>query len=202
MKKMVLLILAFAVLFPAALSAQADSGFKDVFIEAGVTAGLWLGFPAQVWFDGEWHTKQPSVLAKGNVVVYFVDYFYLGTALNLAPYYSYDRYSGNSAGFAEIAALFGIRFFLGEKMAIKTGVEVGYRLTWGNNTESQIDGVGINLNAEFQYKLKGWTLVVNPGFLSQVAGSEEHGGSYYFQSWAPMLYLNVGIAFTLSERKS
>ncbi len=197
-----MILFTFAVsFFPMELFAQEESEFKDIYVEAGASAGLWLSGPSDVWFNGDWHTKSTSPLIKADVVVYLVDYFYLGSSLNFAPSYSFDNiYTDASASFFEFDALLGIRFYLSDKTVLKTGVEVGSRHAWGDYTRSQVDGVGVNLNIELQRSFKDFILVFNPGFLSQVTGSEEYYGNYYFLDWAPIFYLNVGAAFSLMEK--
>jgi opacity protein-like surface antigen len=201
MKKTLIAALTLCLLCAAGLAASPGAGFYGTFIEAEATGGVWLGFPAQVYFDGAWHNKQIAPLIKVGVNVYLTDFFYLGPVFNLVPVYSYDNYyDDNSSGFIEVGAALGIRFIFSEVLALKVGAELGNRFTWGNYTRSQVDGVGVNLNVELQYNLGDVFLVINPGFLSQVAGSEEHGASYYFLSWAPIVFVNVGIAFNLMER--
>ena len=201
MRKTLIAALALCLLCAAGLAASPGAGFYGTFLEAEATGGVWLGFPSQVYFDGAWHNKQIAPLVKVGLNVYLTDFFYLGPVFNLVPVYSYDNYyDDNSSGFIEVGAALGIRFIFSEVLALKVGAELGNRFTWGNYTRSQVDGVGVNLNVEMQINLGDVVLVINPGFLSQVAGSEEHGSSYYFLSWAPIVFINAGISFTLMER--
>jgi hypothetical protein len=109
------------------------------------------------------------------------------TALTDFPRYTTD------SGATLIEAGFSIkpRFFIGEKMAVKPGLNVGYRLYEADEEFVAGDGLGLNLGVEFQYDMGMAFLPFGEiGFLSQPWGGNEDTDITY----DPILYLQVGIA--------
>lgn len=196
MKKMVILVLLIAL--GGILTAQTAPTLRDSYTEVMVTAGAWLHVPSEVWFAGDWHTKNISPLIKASYGVNIIENFYIGGVLNIAPYYTYTNYyDDNFAGFVELAAVLAARIFISDDFVIRPGVEIGNRFAWGEYWPQSVDGVGINFTVECQQKIGDFIFVVNPGFLSQVSGYENMGGFDFWLEYAPIFYLNVGFSVPL-----
>lgn len=200
MKKVLILVLLIAT--AGSLVAQNEPTLRDSYTEVMFTAGAWLSMPSEVWFAGDWHTKNISPLIKAAYGVNVIENFYIGGVLNIAPYNTYTNYyNDNYSGFVEIAAVLAPRIIVSDDVVIRTGVEIGNRFAWGQYWPQSVDGVGVNLTIEWQQKLGDYIFVINPGFLSQVSGYERMGGFDFWLDYPPIFYINAGLSLPLMFKK-
>lgn len=201
--KTVRVILSAAVLFcamalaPAGADAAARS-FEEKEFDIGAAAGVWL--PGTISIEDLDLDKSAGLLVRVFGDAYLMPKFAVGAYFN----YSTATLEKNSievdATFWELGIALKPRFVLSPTVALKPGLNVGYR----NSNRDRVagfddpdddlsaDGLGLNLSVELQILLEGgYIFFVEGGFLSQPAG----GTDDVDVTWAPIMYLAGGVAF-------
>jgi len=201
--KTVRVILSAAVLFcamalaPAGADAAARS-FEEKEFDIGAAAGVWL--PGTISIEDLDLDKSAGLLVRVFGDAYLMPKFAVGAYFN----YSTATLEKNSievdATFWELGIALKPRFVLSPTVALKPGLNVGYR----NSNRDRVagfddpdedlsaDGLGLNLSIELQILLEGgYIFFVEGGFLSQPAG----GTDDVDVTWAPIMYLAGGVAF-------
>jgi hypothetical protein len=92
---------------------------------------------------------------------------------------------------------FKTKFMISPAIALKPGLEIGYRksdresLAPGDD-ETDADGLAINVAAEIQFMFSnGYIFSLMPGFITQPVGGNDDTDV----TWAPIIYLMAGIVF-------
>lgn len=197
--------LALAALFLLALAfplAAQDKGFEGKQYDIGIEGGMW--FSGDITFDaGDYGSadvnKNTSLLLRAFADMYVAPKFAVGGYLNYTT--GELEYGGVSAdaSFYEFGIALKPRLLLSPTMALKPGLNIGYRhlerdLLEGesSDTETSADGLGVNLSVELQFLLSGgYIFFVDGGFLSQPAGGNDDADV----TWSPIIYLAAGICF-------
>ena len=170
--------------------AAAQSAFTARTRDFGISAGL--------LFEGSAYFAEPdaySAHTEAVMVRVFYDQFIMDQlafgVFGQAALTDFPRYTTDS-GATLIEAGFSIkpRFFIGEKVAMKPGLNVGYRVYQAEDDFVAGDGLGLNLGVEFQYDMGAAFLPFGEiGFLSQPWGGSDDTDITY----DPIMYLQVGI---------
>ena len=184
------LILLTALLFPSGLTAQ-DSLMERT-RDFGISAGYIFEGSAYFAEDDEY-----SAHAAGPMIRVFYDSFimerfavglYAQALLTDFPRYTYD----SGATMIEVGFSMKPKFRVGENMAMKPGLNVGYRNYLADDDYVASDGLGLNLGVELQYDRKASYLpFLEVGFLSQPWGGNDDTDITY----DPIVYVQVGVAF-------
>ena len=183
MRKSVILMLLLVLEIGSILFSQVDLKSKEY--DLGFMGGLWLS--GDVTAGGGTGEKESSFLLRGFVDAYMIPKFALGAYMNFSPI--------NEDGYDITMFEFGVsikpRFFINEDLAIKPGLNIGYRSLSGEEEDAEADGLGVNLSVEVQKSLETMILSFEGGFLSQPVG----GNEWISISWAPIMYLGAGLTF-------
>jgi len=165
-----------------------------------------IGFSAGFWLPGTITIEDVDVDKKiGPLVRIFYD-SYINPKFAVGAYFnyssaviSYDTLEAD-ADFLEFGFALKPRFFIGPDMALKPGLNLGYRManrelligyeSPDTNTESK--GLGVNLSVELQFMQNDdYIFFIESGFLSQPTG----GNSDADVTWGPILYITCGLTF-------
>ncbi len=179
-------------LVPAGANAAAKS-FEEKNFDIGIGAGMW--FPGTIDIEGTDVDKTGGLLARVFADAYLMPKFAVGAYLNYSS--SELEYGGEDVDFTmyEFGVALKPRFLLSPSIALKPGLNIGYRYTEVDITapiDTSADGLGLNLSVELQFLLDGgYIFFIEGGFLSQPAG----GTDDVDVTWAPIMYLAGGIVF-------
>lgn len=192
--KMKTLLALVVVLVLISLPAESSANFANKEYDAGLSIGYW--FPGTIDIEGTDVDQDGGILFRAIGDMYVAPKFAVGAYFN---YWSGTMSYGSlevDAWFYEIGVAMKPRIILSPTMALKPGLNIGYRksdresLSAGETTEA--DGLGVNLSVELQILLQnGYIFYVDGGFFSQPAGGNEDADV----TWAPIMYLSVGIGF-------
>ncbi len=166
------------------------SSFESKSYDVGLLVGAWL--PGTIDIEGVSADKDMSLLFRVFADAYLIPKFAVGC------YFNYSSASIESEGYEAIDGSFtefGItlkpRFFISPQMAVKPGLNIGYRKTSVEGLDD-IDGMGLNLSVELQYMMSNnYIVFFEGGFLSQPTG----GNDVVSVTWAPIIYVAAGICF-------
>lgn len=175
---------------PSGLAAQ--NSLMERTRDFGISAGYIFEGSAYFAEDEEYsaHTAGPMirVFYDSYIMEKFAVGLYSQAALTDFPRYTTD----SGAILVEAGFSFKPRFFVGENMAVKPGMNIGYRYYLADDEWIESDGLGLNLGVEFQYDTGASYLpFMEVGFLSQPWGGNEETDITY----DPIVYLQAGIAF-------
>lgn len=168
----------------------ASNSFESKGYDIGIEVGAWL--PGSIDIEGVTADKDMSLLFRVFADAYLMPKFAVGC------YFNYSSASVESGGYDPVDASFtefGIamkpRFFLSPEVAVKPGLNIGYRKTSVEGLDD-IDGMGLNLSVEFQYMMSNnYIIFFEGGFLTQPTG----GNDVVSVTWAPIIYVAAGICF-------
>jgi len=153
--------------------------------DAGVTAGYW--FSGTVIIDGVDVDKDGAFLLRAFGDAYVIPQLAFGGYFNYSPYSE----AGYSLNLFEFGMAIKPRFMLAPDMAIKPGVNFGYRFTTSDFEPAEINAFGLNLSVEIQKQLSGMLVFGEIGFLAQPSGGNEN----VEVTFAPIFYIGGGIGF-------
>lgn len=186
MKKINLILFTVSVLIlvaaPIQLQAQDLSNREYDF---GVTAAYWMD--GNIVIQGTDFDKDSAFLLRAFGDFYVVPKFAMGFFFNYSPY----TQSGTDVNFYEFGGAFKLKFLLQKDLALKPGINIGYRFTSADVEVAEIDALGVNLSIELQKALDNMMIFGEFGFLSQPSG----GNSDVEVTFAPIIYIGGGIAF-------
>lgn len=168
----------------AGVFAQVDLMSKEY--DFGISGCMWLGGDIEVGSYN--YDKDASFMLRGFMDAYLMEKLAVGLFVNLAPV---DQ-NGTELTFYEMGFSIKPRFMIDKDLAFKPGVNIGYRgCSSDNDFWSSMDGMALDISAEFQKALEKFTFLIDTGFLTQPVG-----GSYDLDiQWAPILYFGVGLVF-------
>lgn len=155
----------------------------------GISVGMWTG--GTVTIEDLDVDKDPGLLFRGFADAYLIPKFAVGCFFNYSSVdASYESYSA-SGDIYEFGISMKPRFFISPVVAIKPGLNLGYRKGQLEGQDS-ITGLGINLSVELQYMMDAdYILFFEGGFLSQPTG----GNADVSVTWAPIIYFSAGLCF-------
>jgi hypothetical protein len=166
--------------------------------DIGFSAGFWL--PGTITIEDVDVDKEIGPLIRIFYDSYINPKFAVGGYFNYSSaVISYETLEAN-ADFLEIGIAFKPRFFIGPDMALKPGLNIGYRMAnrellmgyEAADTNTKSKGMGVNLSVELQFMQKDdYIFFVESGFITQPTG----GNSNADVTWGPILYLTCGLAF-------
>lgn len=181
----------FSALLLVPLSASAQETFTTRTHDFGISAGYM--FEGSAYFA---EFDEYSALEAGFMARVFYDRFIMeklsfglyGHAV-LTDFYRYSEESGSTL--LEAGFTMKPRFFIGEKMALKPGLNVGYRYFLTQDDYLESDGLGLNFSLELQYD-RGASILpfAEVGFLAQPWGGNDDTDI----TFDPVLYVQIGIA--------
>jgi hypothetical protein len=154
-------------------------------LDVGVTAGYWFG--GNVVIQGFDVDKDGAFLLRLFADSYLMPKLALGGYFNFSPY----SQEGISITMFEFGASIKPKFLLAPDLAIKPGLNFGYRFTTSDIDVAEISAFGINLSVEVQKSLSTVIVFGEFGFLAQPSG----GNSTVEVTFAPIFYVAGGIAF-------
>ena len=172
------------------LEAKSKS-LADKTYDIGLSGGMWLSGDVNLGDFGIDLTKESSFMFRAFADSYLIPKLAVGIYFNYSPVtVSYGDVSEN-ATMTEFGGAFKPRFFLKNNIAIKPGLNIGYRSISTSASAWDSKGLGINLSVEIQFMMDNFIFYLEPGFLSQPAG----GNDLTDITFAPIAYILVGIAF-------
>lgn len=165
-----------------------------------------IGFSAGFWLPGTITIEDVDVDKKiGPLVRIFYD-SYINPKFAVGAYFNYSSAVLSyetleaDADFLEFGVALKPRFFIGPDMALKPGLNLGYRMAnrelligyESADTNTKSKGLGVNLSVELQFMQNDdYIFFIESGFLSQPTG----GNSDADVTWGPILYITCGLAF-------
>jgi hypothetical protein len=181
---------------------DADKGFITRDYDLGISLGMWFSGNVNIDTDttGIDVDKQGSLLVRAFADAYVAPKFAVGVYGNYSKFTlkSSDYDASVSGTLFEFGVSLKPRFLLSPEVAIKPGLNIGYRSTsrasmpGETNVDLSADGMGLNLSVELQIKLEGdYIFHIDGGFLSQPVGGTDDADV----TWAPIMYLAAGITF-------
>jgi len=169
----------------SAMRTTAPGTFEGRSLDVGVTAGYWFG--GNVVIQGVDVDKDGAFLLRLFADSYLVPKLAFGGYFNFSPY----SQAGVSITMFEFGASIKPKFILAPDLAIKPGLNLGYRFTTSDFGPAEISAFGINLSVEVQKSLSSVIVFGEFGFLAQPSG----GNSDVEVTFAPIFYVAGGIAF-------
>jgi hypothetical protein len=176
-----------------------EESFSNRNFDLGVSLGLWFPGNINIYLYSPIDSsvdvdKSSSLLVRAFADAYVARVFAIGAYGN----YSKATLSVPGTGVEADATMyeFGIslkpRFLLSPTVALKPGLNVGYRSCEIEGMDISATGLGVNLSVELQIALEGgYIFHIDGGFLSQPVGGDWNADV----TWAPIMYLAVGITF-------
>ena len=165
-----------------------------------------IGFSAGFWLPGTITIEDVDVDKKiGPLIRIFYD-SYINPKFAVGGYFNYSSAVISyetleaDADFLELGIAFKPRFFIAPDMALKPGLNLGYRIAnrellmgyEAADTNTKSTGMGVNLSVELQFMQKDdYIFFIESGFLTQPTG----GNSDASVTWGPILYITCGLAF-------
>ena len=158
---------------------------KNKEYDFGITLGYWMS--GDVDISGYTAQKDGSFLFRVFTDAYLMPKLAMGVYFNFSPI----GQEGIDFNILEFGGSIKPRFFVKEDIAIKPGINFGYRITTSDYEEAETDGFGLNLSIEIQKALDSLILSFEGGFLAQPTG----GNEWIEFTWAPIMYIGGGITF-------
>ena len=188
-RRCTLTLLSTLLLVPVGASAQ--EAFTARTHDFGISAGYLFEGSAYFAEYDEYSAHEAGFMARlfyDRFITEKLSFGLYGHAA-LTDFYRYSEESGSTlleAGFSMKP-----RFFIGEKMALKPGLNVGYRYYLTSDDFLSSDGLGLNFSLELQYDRGASILPFGEiGFLAQPWGGNDSTDITY----GPILYVQIGIA--------
>ncbi|MCU0411727.1 MAG: hypothetical protein MUF82_04250 [Bacteroidetes bacterium] len=164
------------------------------------TRSMDIGIGAGYNFGGEIDVGGFDVDKEGNFLIeafgdfYLMEKFAWGLYAKIAPGVTTEL-SDEDATMYEFGMALKPRFILGNgDIAIKPGLEIGYRILDIDVDVEGVDvnGMALNGSVELQFKTQG-NLVpyAKVGFIAQPSG----GNDFDDVTWAPIFYVTGGVSF-------
>lgn len=178
------LIIASIVVSPAGNAQGMATDLEGKTFDLGASAGFWFG--GNVVIEGVDVEKDGAFLLRLFGDSYLMPKFAVGAFFNFSPY----SQGGFDITMFEFGAALKPRFMVGPDVAIKPGLNIGYRFTTSDIDAAEINGLGINASVEVQKALPGVIIFGELGFLSQPSG----GNSSVEVTFAPIFYFTAGVA--------
>lgn len=140
--------------------------------------------------------KDPGLLFRAFADSYVVPKFAVGCFFNYSSVtlsYGTESVDGD---FYEFGIAMKPRFFLSPVVAVKPGLNIGYRKgsieSYSPGMDTETDGLGVNMSVEFQYLMDNdYILLFEGGFLTQPTGGNDDASV----TWAPIPYFSIGLCF-------
>lgn len=180
-----------AVSLAAPAASAATGSLEEKSFDIGLGGGIW--FPGTIKIEDVDVDKTAGFLVRVFGDAYLMPKFAVGAYLN---YSSFDLESGPykvDASMYEFGIALKPRFILSPTMALKPGLNIGYRHS--SVDEEGFDdaqGLALNLSVELQIATgAGIDFFIEGGFLTQPAGGNDDADV----TWAPIVYLAGGIVF-------
>ncbi len=152
-----------------------------------------LGVTAAYWLSGDISIEGVDIEKDGGFLLRAFGDFYLMPKLAMGMYFNFAPVSagGEDATLYEFGGSIKPRFMLDKDMALKPGLNLGYRFSTADVEALEIDAFGINLSVELQKQLDNMMIHGEFGFLAQPAG----GNEYADVTFAPIFYFGGGFTF-------
>lgn len=172
--------------------------FESKHYDIGFSAGFWL--PGTITIEDVDADKKIGPLVRIFYDSYINPRFAAGAYFNYSSaVISYETLEAD-ADFLEFGIALKPKFFIGPDMALKPGLNLGYRMAnrelligyESADTNTKSKGLGVNFSVELQFMQNdNYIYFVESGFLTQPAG----GNSDADVTWGPILYLTCGLTF-------
>jgi hypothetical protein len=147
---LLLLLIVFLTLF-SYNNAEA-AGFENRERNIGISAGMWLeGYVYGGGIIDDYVTKDSGFLLRAFYDAYIALKFAAGFYFN----YSSVTREGYDGSITEFGGAFKYRFLASPTVAIKPGLNIGYRKLDADESTMDADDLGINLSVEIQIQLQG-----------------------------------------------
>ena len=153
--------------------------------DIGITAAYWLSGDISV--DSYTGEKEGSFLLRAFGDFYLMPKLAMGVYFNFAPYSQDDI----DVTFYEFGGSIKPKFMLDKDLALKPGLNIGYRMSTSDYDQAEIDALGLNLSVELQKQMDNMLIHGEFGFLAQPAG----GNEWADVTFAPIIYFGGGITF-------
>lgn len=177
-------------LIPSGLTAQ--NPLMERSRDFGISAGYLFEGSAYFAEADEYSAHSAGPMLRIFYDSYLMERFAVGL-YSQAAFTDLPRYTTDSGALmVEAGFSFKPRFFVGENMALKPGLNVGYRYYLADDEYVESDGLGLNFGVELQYDRSMAVLpFLEVGFLSQPWGGNDDTDITY----DPIVYLQAGVAF-------
>ncbi len=164
--------------------------------DLGITLGMW--FPGTISIEDVDVDKGGSLFLRAFADMYVAPKFAVGIFGNYSKFTIKEDYyipDGVDCTTYEFGMSLKPRILLSPGVALKPGLNIGYRNVKTESigySDTTADGMGIDLSVELQIALEGgYIFHIDGGFLSQPVGGTDDADV----TWAPIMYLGVGITF-------
>ena len=162
-------------------------------LDLGISAGFWFG--GQVYLEEADVSIDQDMAPLFRVILdsYLMETLSIGIYGNLA-FVNFPILDVNvDATMFEFGGAIKPRFSPDPSVAIKPGVQLGYRLYSSDLLTSDIEGLGLNISLEIQVFLEGLELIpyLDMGILAQPLGGNEFSNI----TFDPIPYLTGGVVF-------
>jgi hypothetical protein len=187
--------LAFTIALMQVQAYAQEGSFTGKEYEIGLEGGWW--FPGTIDIEDANVDKSGGLLIRVFADMFVAPKFLVGGYLNYST--ATVEYAGYEADadFYELGIAFKPRFLLSPTMALKPGLNIGYRQSKRDrldveppDVETDADGLAVNVSVELQFKLTGgYVFFIDGGFLTQPSGGNDDADV----TWGPIMYLCAGI---------
>jgi hypothetical protein len=169
----------------------AQSTLKERSRDFGISVGYIFEGSAYFAEDDEYSAHTGGPMLRLFYDKFVAEQFAVGLYSHTVPT-DFPRYTTETGALlAELGFAFKARFFPGEKLAVKPGLNVGYRYYFADDDYVAGDALGLNVSLELQYDMGASYLpYIETGFLSQPWG----GNEYTDITYSPIMYVQVGLA--------
>ena len=190
MRSLIRTVVVFSVLLLIASPAHAQLSARSM--DVGIGAGY--NFPGTINVSGFDVDKEGNFLLHIFADFYLVEKFSWGVYGNFGPGVKFEI-SDETATMYEFGMALKPRFILSDgAIALRPGLEVGYRIIdVDSDVEGiDVDGLALNGSVELQFRTSGhFVPFVQLGFITHPVG----GNDFDDVSWGPIFYVMGGVAF-------
>jgi hypothetical protein len=176
-------LVVIVLLFQNQAVLASEGSIEDKNFDIGVSVGN--------WFSGDVSVTRATVEKDASMLIRLFGDAYLIPQFGVGVYFNYSPISQDDIDVTvtEFGAALKARFFLSPEVAIKPGVNVGYRLGSSDIKSVDHDGLGMNASVELQLWLQPILLFGEIGFLTQPSG----GNDFTDVTYSPIFYVAGGI---------
>ncbi len=185
-------IVAIAIFMFSAFSINSAQSFEKKSYDLGISIGNWFEGDVYVYNDDRdlVFSKEGSLLIRAFYDCYLIPKLSVGLYFNFASISFSD--AASEPDMFEFGFTIKPRFFLSRDVAIKPGLNIGYRSVSSDFETTEHDAMGLNLSIELQYYINKSVKIVflDTGFLAQPIG----GNDDFTIDYDPIFYVGLGVA--------
>ena len=186
-RKSMLLILSLLFLVSSTVTAQRN--FINRHHDLGIAMGVLFEGEAYFAYPNKYSAHSSAMMFRVFYDYYLMEKLSVGVYGNFAPT-EFPRY--DVATMYEFGVTLKPRFMVSPVIAVKPGLNLGYRMYSSGTDIVDMDGLGLNFSCEVQYDIEKTIIpFAEIGFISQPAG----GNDITDVTYDPVFYLLGGVVF-------